>query len=445
MNRCLRLGTTLTVTAVLSAPPRSLPGQEVPTAVVGVNVLAGVELRVIEGASIVFHGGRLACVDATEQCKAPPGARIIDGRGHWIIPGLIDFHTHSAELTEYSYGPLYLAFGVTAIRDVGGRTDSSLALRARWEHEPAPRLFISGHPLDGDPPRWPPMFPDVPWVVRNPAEAREAVRRARESGVDFIKLYGGLSPEALGAATEEAHRLGLKVTADIYYWDTPTDVAIGFGIDGLEHGVGELIRVPPRLRWARDSTRIRMILRKMVDGGVLLTPTNGGFEASGYDSLPTWKPTFQAMPQEMRDRSREWWAEADTTWLRDEREFYRDTWPGEMCRTLRELRQMGGQVAVGTDAFFFTNYPGDLHGELLWLTRCGFTPREAIAAATSVPAAWLGADSLGVLRAGAMADFLLLDGNPLEDVRNTSGISLVVSRGRVLKPEELLGLVTARD
>jgi hypothetical protein len=284
------------------------------------------------------------------------------------------------------------------------------------------------------------MFPDVPWVVRSPAEAREAVIRAKESGVDFIKLYGGLSPEALGAATEEAHRLRLRVTADIFYWDTPTDVAIGFGIDGLEHGLGELIRVPQRLSWARDSTRIRAILRKMTDAGVLLTPTNGGFEAAGYDSLPTSKPTFQALPQVMKDKSRAWWNEADTTWLPKERPFYRDTWPAETCRTLHELHDVGGQVAVGTDAFFFTNYPGDLHGELIWLTRCGFTPREAIAAATSVPAAWLRADSLGVLRAGAVADLLLLDGNPLKDVGNTSKISVVVSRGRVLKPEALLEL-----
>jgi imidazolonepropionase-like amidohydrolase len=108
------------------------------------------------------------------------------------------------------------------------------------------------------------------------------------------------------------------------------------------------------------------------------------------------------------------------------------------CRFARAVHEGGGQVMLGTDAFWQTMYPGDLHGELEWLVDCGFQPRAALATVTVEPAHWLGADSLGVIAPGAVADLVILEGDPLVDIANTRRIRLVVRRGETRVPADLL-------
>ncbi|MEN8374775.1 MAG: amidohydrolase family protein [Gemmatimonadota bacterium] len=416
------------------------------TAFVGATVVVGQDLEPIEGANIVVDDGRIVCVDTPERCPAEGAGQTIDARGKWIIPGLFDNHTHVAEYSYMPWAPLFLAHGITSLRDVGARTDSSLALRGRWQEEPlGPNLFIAGHPIDGDPPNWPDAFPDVPLIVRTPEEARDAVRRAKAEGVDFIKLYNALTPEALVAATEEAHALGLKVTADLWGWNAPTSVALEAGIDGLEHYVGEQLDFDlgtddrPRLLWGVEDEKLGALLDELVEGQVVLTAT---WETLQYEggSFPDHKPTYRALPATLQEISRGWWDDWQKSPDNSEAQiaFWRTGFMEQGCRTVLELQRRGGKVAVGTDAFWYVAYPGDIHDEMSRLQDCGLTPREALATATTTPAAWLEVDSLGVIQAGAVADFVVLLADPLDNIDNTRRIDLVVRRGVTLGPDSLL-------
>ncbi len=413
-------------------------------AIVGATVVVGQDLEATSNVNIVVRNGRIVCVDLAERCPADGVRQTIDAGGRWIIPGLFDFHTHVAEYSYMPWSPLFLAHGVTSLRDVGGRTDSSLALRRRWQGEqPGPNLFIAGHPIDGDPTHWPDPFPDVPWTVQTPEEARDSVRRAKALGVDFIKLYNALSPATLEAATAEARDLGLKVTADLWYWNASTSIAIAAGVSGMEHAIAEQITIDfpadrrperrPQLLWGRDDDQLEALVDQIVKHEVVLTTTMAVLAHEGR-GFPEQKPTFQVLPTALQDMSRRWWAVRDSS----EDVFFRDVFPEQMCRTVMELHARGGRLAAGTDAFFHVAYPGDIHDELRFLQGCGLTPRETLAAATTTPSAWLGADSLGSLRAGAVADFVALFADPFLDIENTRRIDFVVRRGVLLRPDKLL-------
>ena len=114
-------------------------------AFVGATVLGGDGFEPLPNAVLIVESGRVACVGSPAGCEVRRADSVIDLTGRWIIPGLVDFHTHVAEYAWLPYGPLYLAHGITTVRDVGGRTDSSLVLRERWRVSGlGPNLFIAG-------------------------------------------------------------------------------------------------------------------------------------------------------------------------------------------------------------------------------------------------------------------------------------------------------------
>src|SRR5262245_31567808 len=117
---------------------------------------------------------------------------------------------------------------------------------------------------------------------------------------------------------------------------------------------------------------------------------------------------------------------------------YAEVWPTTICNAMRLFHRAGGFSMVGTDSFWFCCFPGDLLEELQHMVACGLPTAAALAAATVNPATWLGAKDLGVIKVGGAADLLVLDGNPLDDIANVRRISLVVSRGTVWKPSDLI-------
>jgi imidazolonepropionase-like amidohydrolase len=362
----------------------------------------------------------------------PPGARRIDGRNRWLIPGLFDAHVHINEGAPAAVRPLYLAHGITSIRDMGGRGQALRTLRRQLAEgtEIGPRLFLAGRPIDGDPPKWPQLYADVPRIARSADEARRAVREARADESDFIKLYRGLSAEAFHAAVHEAHAQGLKATADLLEWDlTRIEEAVAAGLDGLEHGlvVAELNSSPGGE--PSDLSRVERLLAEMQSRGTAMTTTLVLFERAWTTQVPTDAATFRAMPPALQQQSREivrWSNEREATWF------------NAACRAVGLFIARGGTVLAGTDSFFLNVYPGDLHRELELLVRCGLTPAQALAAATRNPAEWLRAQDLGTLATGKLADMVLLRADPLADIRNTQQVELVIQGGRVWTPKELL-------
>jgi imidazolonepropionase-like amidohydrolase len=324
------------------------------------------------------------------------------------------------------FGPLYLAFGITSVRDVGGYIEPLLALRARIEAGSAlgPRLYIAGNPIDGHPPEWPSLYRDVPVIVHTAEEARQAVRKAKAAGVDFIKLYHGLNPSLLEAAVSEAHGLGLKATADLFPWRFGADSAISARVDGFEH------TVPPPDGdfdiWTKDNARMDALIDRIVASGTAVTSTMVIFERM-VPILPSNEATYKALPPALQQRSEEMVRASSSR----RRLSY-------VCQIARAMAAKGGLVLAGTDSYYMFSYPGDLHRELELLVGCGLTPKQALAAGTRNPALWLGVNNLGTIERGKVADLVLLRGDPLADIRQTRRIDLVITRGQVHSPNELV-------
>jgi imidazolonepropionase-like amidohydrolase len=163
---------------------------------------------VIPNAVILETRGHIVSLGPRDSVPVPRGTTVVSLGGRWIIPGLIDGHVHASEWTLTRY----LAYGVTSVRDVGGKLDALVALRARVAAGtiPGPRLYISGEALDGSPPVWPSHK-----ELRSPAEAGPAVARLAAAGVSQIKLYTHTTRELMEAVVRQARAHGIAVTAHL--------------------------------------------------------------------------------------------------------------------------------------------------------------------------------------------------------------------------------------
>lgn len=400
--------------------------------------------RVIVGDGTVMERGSVAVardriVTVTEGLVEAPDARRIDAAGKTVLPGLIDAHVHVAEEpVTGDLGRQYLAFGTTSIRDVGGPLDSLLAWRERWrtgEH-PGPRLFIAGHPLDGDPPNWP--YPGIAWPVTRVEEARLAVGLQRRLGVDFVKLYSALEPEVLKAAIEAAHEQKLPVTADLARYTESIDSVFAWGLDSFEHGFtrccGERVNHMARPSWRLDRARVSDLVDLLVDQDITLVSTAIISDRLIRGEFPPDTPTYRALPPKLQEASRRMWQRERS---RDESIKLLDNlalgWPDEVCGPVRRFVERGGTLAFGTDSFFLAAYPGDAIAEAEFHVECGLRPATILAALTRNAAELLDRDEkLGTLEAGMLADLIVVDGNPLDDISALWNIELVVKGGEVV-------------
>jgi len=368
-------------------------------------------------------------------------------------------HAFANDFADFS-GPLMLAWGVTGARDMGFYVDTARF----WRGEVAarrvegPRMVIGGR-LDGPVNR-------APWVARagTEAEARRAVDSLADAGADFIKVYSSLGREAYFAAADQARRRGIAIAGHVPL-SVSTLEAVRAGQRGIEHE-DDLMRAcsredatlrrelhtkpagsPPsaelammrdharRIRTGRDAPRCTAILIEMARAGTRLTPTLAVYQpylartdtAVMHPSALGWvPPRLQAVWRARLDRA----TPADSGTVAA---FFSLALTGEAHR-------LGVRLMAGTDAPLAYVYPGlSLHDELALFVQAGLTPMQAIRSATYEPAAYLGAlDSLGTIRPGRAADLVLLDRDPLADIRNTRAISAVIARGRVVDRAALL-------
>jgi len=418
----------LAVSILLVAGAVAFP-QTPSLAIVNVTVIDGTGAPPLAGATVVVERDRISCVGPARGCRVPPNARRIAGNGRWLIPGLFDAHVHLSERASAAVRALYLAHGITTVRDMGGYASVLAQLQKQLADgsEIGPRVFMAGHPIDGDPPRWPALYADVPRIARTEEDARRFVREAKESKADFVKLYHGLAMPAFEAAVTEAHVNGLKATADLLAWELPRiEQAIAAGLDGLEHGL-----VVSEVDANESSSRIEALLSQMQSRHVVLTTTLVLFERVSSTLMPVDAPTYRVLPRSLVELSEEMvrWSNSKEAW-----------WLNRTCRVARLYQERGGQLLAGTDSFYLNVYPGDIHRELQLLVQCGLTPAQALAAATRAPAEWLRANDLGTLTTGKLADMVLLEADPLADIRNTQKIALVIQGGKVWTPRALLAI-----
>jgi imidazolonepropionase-like amidohydrolase len=430
--------------ALAAALPAAAPAQE-SVAFVDVTVVPMTSEGELPHHTVVVSDGRIAAVGPADEVEVPAGAIRIEGRGKWLVPGLVDMHVHLFSRSDLD---LYLANGVTTIRNLGGyaAADSILDIRRAVEAGElrGPTIVTSGNWLDGDPP-----YRDINTIVRTPEEARREVERQDEAGYDFVKVYEGLTPEVYAAIVEAADARGMPVTGHV-----PSRVGIegvlASGQSGIEHAAAILL---PALGFRPTEDASRALARRVAEAGVAVTPTLWMLElAFRQRSGPAGIAEVVARP-EMRYLPPHRFA----TW-RDDNMFA--AFPRlaavegqvrlEMVRRfVGHLHDAGARILAGTDADVAGSVPGfAIHEELRRLVEAGLTPREALRAATAAPAEYLAEvlpdlEPFGTIEVGRRADLILLDADPLEDVAHLERRAGVMARGTWFPASELRAMLDA--
>jgi imidazolonepropionase-like amidohydrolase len=437
--------------AVLCVVAGCAPKQKDRVALVGGNIISGAGDPVLRDAVIVIHQGKIETVAPREGFAIPKTALEVDVTGSWIIPGLIDGHTH----VERWALARYVAAGVTTVRDLHGQQDSILALReeASLGGLVAPRIFSAGAMIDGAPA----TYQDAT-EVKTAEQARRAVDTRAVAGADYLKVYTHITPDLLRPLLDEAATFNLKVTAHLGLTDALT--AARMGVRSIEHltGIPEAATPKPEKFYAEhrasfwrgwtyfekswaglDSAALNKVAVALAEARVVNIPTLVLHETFSRLDDPAMlnQPDLKTVPESVVKRwnlpdmvARAGWTGADYPAFRASR--------GKEDLFLREFRAAGGRIVAGTDAGVQMIVPGlSLHTELELLVNAGLTPADAIETATHDAAQLLGADSLGLIAPGKVADLVVLRSNPLKDIRNTRTVQRVMVRGQLYSADSL--------
>jgi imidazolonepropionase-like amidohydrolase len=430
------------------------PGASESVALVGATVIDGTGGAPLADAAVLVRRGKVEFVGARTSVQLPRGTREVDVSGRWIIPGLIDAHTHLAQAAGWAPAR-FLAWGVTTVRDMHGPLNSVISIRRRANSGTggSPRVYAAGAMIDG----LPTTYPDA-IGVNGENDARKAVDQLVSAGADFIKVYTHIDPPLLRAILDEAHTFNVAVAGHLGMTDAVT--ASRAGITSIEHltGIPEAISrersslIAAHYRgffpgwtsfersWADlDSGAVSQLASRLAQERVTIVPTLVLHETLSRlnDPAVLHDPALADVPEAARQ---EW----DVPGM-----ISRAGWTDESFADFRRSRPMqnffvrafvaaGGRIATGTDAPNQLLVPGySEHRELELLVAAGISPREALRAATRNAAVLLGVDSLGLLAPGKVADLLVLTKDPLLDIRNTRSIQAVMSRGQLLDVDSI--------
>ena len=431
-------------------------------AITNVAVVPMTSDTVIRDATVLIRNGRITSVGPAASTKIPVGARRIDGRGRYVIPGLADMHAHlfSDDEAPDSAGPaelgVYLANGVTTARLMIG-TPEHLILRRDIEAGTiaGPQLWIASPQFMGRP-------GEHARVVTTPAEARAAVDEVADSGFDFIKLTVDITLEVFEAIVTEAAVKGLPVVGHV---DPRVGVARALAahqhIEHLDNYMESALADSAPMRnsvsdigvfrltnwesidWV-DDAKVAQLGGATARAGVYVTPTLNMFKtafAQGQpDSVLHARPDWNMMPPAWRAlylrANAKYWSNPPTAARRQRYIEIRNA-------MVRAIADSGGHIMAGSDTpDWFHVYGWALHRELQCLVAAGLTPYQALAAATVTPAAFLGASAeWGTIQVGKRADLVLLAANPLDDISNTTRIEGVMVGGRWFNPPELARMI----
>jgi len=390
--------------------------------------------------TVLIRGNRIAAVGAANTISVPAGATVIDARGKFLIPGLWDMHVHTTVTGGRDLLALYPANGVTGVRDMAGDWDTLTVWRrqiARGELV-GPRMLVSGPYLEGG---------DVPVphiLTRSPDEGRAGVDSLAKLGVDFIKVHGQLTPATYYAIARRARERHMVFAGHVSQAVGSAN-ASDSGQKSIEHLLGipapctlaESLALRPRFTVQTavgrcSSNDLAALYAKFVRNDTWVTPTfTAAVEVATWpmhsvpgDSLARY------LPQALRQYVAELFPMPDS--IPVGADSVGRAMLAKRMRQAETMRRAGVHILTGTDAPLRNSPPGfGLHEEMTLLVRGGMSPFNALRSATYEPAAYFGMlDSAGTIAVGQLADVVLLNANPLEDIRNTRSINTVIANGR---------------
>jgi imidazolonepropionase-like amidohydrolase len=423
-----------------------------------VDVLHG---ALLAGMNVEISSHKILSLTPTSQVPQPQ-SQIVDAGGKFLMPGLWDMHVH-IYFDPKTYFSLLLASGVTGVRDMGGPAEWLLSWRQRVERGDVigPRMVVAGPYLDG-----PTSSREFVVRIGTPDEARRAVASLAARGVDFIKIMSVVPRAAYFAAAGEANRLRIPFAGHVPEAVTAAEASQA-GQRSLEHLFGVLLGCTAGEQELRKRVRPDPVGREFPDYATILAAFSDEAEARLLDEFRmngTWQtPTLKIWsvraslddPRLYRDPALSYVSRAMRAGWNPKADYrLRDMTPADIAlakrvlqrcfRIVRSMRRAGVGILAGSDAPFPFCVPGfSLHDELELLVEASLSPTEALQSATIRPAEFLGRDgSLGTVEQGKVADLVLLDGNPLEDIRNTRRIAAVVVNG-VYLPRGILDRMLA--
>ncbi|CAN5503189.1 amidohydrolase family protein [soil metagenome] len=440
------------------AAENSVEGPQRPIlAIESVALVDVVQGRIVGPRTVLIRDGRIVAIEDPSATMLPPAAVRVDGRGHYLMLGLVDMHVHlfnnatDRPPNDWSF-PLFVANGVTAVREMAARP-ADMPMVAEWRAALergdliAPRVLAAGVPIRGD----------------SPEAVRRQVREIQAAGADFVKVFSDVGERQWRAALEETRAKGMPLCGHI-----PADVSLLTAADAGQRSNEHLMQVyeassakehqflaarqrldrhhvvklrdeqEPAVLDSFDPAVCKRAAAALVRSGQVQVPTlvMPHFESQrknpGYRDDPRW-PFLRSDEQARWER---------ILGLAHDEQLAARRW--EVSREIvKALHAVGVPILAGTDTPMPLNYPGySLHTELELLVESGLTPAEALRAATLGPAEFLGIDEgSGSIAPGKRADLLLLEANPLRDIRNTQRIRAVVLNGRLLQRTDLDALL----
>ena len=400
------------------------PADDAVTAISGVRLIDGRGGAVVENATVLIRGNRIAAAGESAQVSVPAGAHRVTGSGLTLVPGLMDAHFHIGGGSEGSQiANLFLRHGVTSVRDPGAWIEKYEPVI--HSERPAPRLFLTGPHFDTAPA----AYPKNSILVNDPEESRWAVHRFADQGASAIKVYFRLPLGSIRAVCEAAHQRGIPVTAHLEL--VHAGAAILAGLDGIEHitSVGTAI-APPRLAeqfrqevtadnsarrlgryklWSQvdfGHPRVRRMIDLMVEQGTFFSVNLAVFERREGDK--------EATDIHVRGFS-------------------------NMMEFTRRAIRGGVRVVTGSHSWVPHAERGWAYQrEMELLVEAGMTPIEAISASTRWNAHFFRVNEwLGTIEAGKLADLVLVEGTPDNDIRHMYEVRKVMLNGRWVPLDEV--------
>jgi imidazolonepropionase-like amidohydrolase len=435
--------------------------------------------------TVIITGDRIVALGKSGEIVMPQDAFVVEATGKFLIPGLWDMHVHlnyeTVHQVEQSLFPLLVANGVTGVRDFWNLHDvEGMKQIRKWRKGiaaselMAPRLAAVGRGIDG------PAGGNAFIRVKHESEARAAVRRIKREGYDFVKIYSNLSRESFFAIADEAKKQNLPFAGHVPFTVGAVE-ASDAGMRSMEHLLETLTpsstmgaelkkaelelvkkisslngkpltaelkeedrRIAERFIDTYSDEKAASLFARLAQNDTWQCPTLVIFQMwASVGNKDLFKDTrLKYVPLSVRVKDKQY-LDAMLSWSEEEISHRKKLYQLRL-RQVNAAHHAGVKFLAGTDATStFPVHGFSLHDELALFVKAGLTPMEALQTATINPAKFLAlTDSLGTIEKGKLADLLLLDANPLDDINNTKTIAAVITNGRYLPKAKLQGILS---